>query len=98
VNKVNAENVPYEYNRQVLNTILQAFALLINGVAEGRIGANYNATTSAPTTGDYQVGDIVRNSNPSELGSASSKYVLFGWICTASSPLTFKELRCLTGN
>jgi hypothetical protein len=98
VNKLNLSNVPADYNRQVISGLMQQVEQLTNALAEMRIGANYNATTSAPTTGDYQVGDIVRNSNPSELGSASSKYVLFGWICTASSPLTFKELRCLTGN
>lgn len=71
----------------------------LNKLSEGRLAARHNAITAAPTTGSYAVGDFVSNSTPSELGAASSKYVIIGWICvTAGSPGTFLECRCLTGN
>lgn len=57
------------------------------------------SSTAAPTTGTWKIGDFVRNSNPSEQGVATSKYVIQGWICTASgSPGTWLESRTLTGN
>ena len=71
----------------------------VNGLSEGYIFANYSATTSAPITGTYNQGDFLRNSEPTELGSTGSKYVVFGWICTVSgSPGVWIEQRFLTGN
>ena len=68
-------------------------------MAEGRLVGTYNAQTAAPTTGDHAKGDQVRNSNPSEQGSALSKYVVIGWICTVGgTPGTWLEMRVLTGN
>lgn len=72
-------------------------AAQVNALSEDRIQAYYQATSSVPTAGSYQVGDFVRNSAPSELGAVGSKYVLLGWVCTSASPLTFKECRALTG-
>lgn len=69
----------------------------LNGVSESRVAQRHNAQASIPTTGQHKVGDFTPNSSPSELGTAGSKYVIIGWICTAESPLTFKECRCLTG-
>lgn len=77
---------------------LKDHAQQVNSLSEGRMVASYNAVPSVPTTGAYAVGDFVRNSAPSELGSASSKYVIFGWLCTDDSPLTFVQCRFLTGN
>lgn len=55
--------------------------------------------TAAPTVGTYVVGDRVNNSAPSELGSASSKYTIRGWVCTvAGAPGTWLQDRGLTGN
>lgn len=55
--------------------------------------------TSAPTTGTWAVGDKVKNSAPSESGSAGSKYVIIGWVCTVSgTPGTWLQMRVLTGN
>ena len=52
-----------------------------------------------PTTGDYAQGDFVRNSTPAEAGTAGSKYIVMGWLCTVSgSPGTFVACRALTGN
>jgi hypothetical protein len=71
----------------------------VNGVSEGRVGAYYTASTAAPTAGAWAKGDQVRNSAPAETGSASSKYVVTGWICTASgTPGTWLAMRTLTGN
>jgi hypothetical protein len=77
---------------------LKEHAQQVNAMSEGRIAAAYNAQTSAPTTGDYAVGDFVRNSAPSELGSPGSAYIIFGWMCVDDSPLTFVDMRFLTGN
>ncbi len=71
----------------------------VNALAEGRIVGTYNAQTAAPTTGTHAVGDQVKNSAPAELGTALTKYVITGWICTAGgTPGTWLQLRCLTGN
>lgn len=71
----------------------------INAMSEGKLVGAYNAQTAAPTTGDHAVGDFIRNSAPAEAGSASSKYVIFGWVCSvAGTPGTWLECRFLTGN
>lgn len=55
--------------------------------------------TAAPTTGTWAKGDVALNSNPVEAGSAASKYVITGWICTvAGTPGTWLPMRSLTGN
>ena len=78
---------------------LRTHAVQINAISEGRLAGSYNAQTAAPTTGTYAQGDFIRNSAPAELGSASSKYVIFGWVCTvAGTPGTFLQCRFLTGN
>jgi hypothetical protein len=71
----------------------------VNGLAEGSISALHQAITAAPTTGTWMQGDYVTNSAPAEVGSASSKYVILGWVCTvAGTPGTWLETRSLTGN
>lgn len=71
----------------------------LNAITEGNAYAYHGAMTAAPTTGTWNIGDEVKNSAPSEAGSASSKYVITGWICTvAGTPGTWLEKRCLTGN
>lgn len=55
--------------------------------------------TAAPTTGTWARGDFVANTTPSEAGSTPNKYVIIGWICTASgTPGTWLQCRTLTGN
>lgn len=78
---------------------LQEHAAAINLLADGKLeGTNYTAT-AAPTTGTHARGDFVRNSAPSELGAAASKYVVIGFLCTVGgTPGTFVACRCLTGN
>jgi hypothetical protein len=55
--------------------------------------------TAAPTSLTWTRGDFVENSNPAELGSAGSMYVIEGWVCvTSGTPGTWLEKRTLTGN
>lgn len=55
--------------------------------------------TAAPTTGTWGQGDKRHNTTPTELGTAGSKYIVDGWVCTvAGTPGTWVEKRCLTGN
>ena len=49
----------------------------------------------APTTGNWATGDKCRNTNPTELGSGGSKYIIIGWCYTGGS---WKDMRVLTGN
>ena len=86
-------------NDPVLQRELREHATQVNLLTEGRIAAVTNATTAAPTSGPNQQGDFVRNSAPTELGLASRKYVILGWVCVASgTPGTFVQCRVLTGN
>ena len=71
----------------------------VNGLSEGAIAARYNAAAAPPTTGGWAKGDTLTNSNPAELGTALSRYVITGWICVASgTPGTWLQTRALTGN
>jgi len=82
-----------------LHRELREHALQVNGISEGRMAASYGAQASVPTAGLYAKGDFVRNSDPAELGTAGSKYVIFGWINVAGGePGTFVQMRFLTGN
>jgi lysophospholipase L1-like esterase len=74
--------------------------------AGGRAGAAPRwraaaAPTSTPESawGYNKTGTIIDNTAPAEAGSASSKYVTTGWICTAAGgPGTWLPMRTLTGN
>lgn len=92
-----------EYDKQLnrkLYDFLRALINKVNGLASGAFNHSAdNAATAAPTTGTYAQGDFIRNSNPTELGAATTKYVIFGRICVASgTPGTWVEMRFLTGN
>jgi hypothetical protein len=55
--------------------------------------------TSIPIAGTWAQGNMVKNSALSEAGSAGSKYVVIGWVCTVSgTPGTWLPMRTLTGN
>ena len=78
---------------------LRAVTMQVNGLSEGRLYNRYQAQAAKPTTGSYAVGDIVWNLTPAELGVATAKYVLLGWVCTgAGAPGTLLDIRTLTGN
>ena len=86
-------------NDPLLQRELREHATLVNLIVDGRASASNNASTAAPTTGAYVAGDFVKNSAPSELGSAGSKYVIDGWLCVvAGTPGTWVQKRFLTGN
>lgn len=82
-----------------LARLFRNIAAKVNSLADGRLAVIDNALTAAPTTGTWATGDFVRNSAPSELGTAGAKYVIYGWINTAGgTPGTFLQCRFLTGN
>jgi hypothetical protein len=94
LNVMPLQNVDAETTKWYRNIAQQ-----VNGLAEGSISALHQAITAAPTTGTWMQGDYVTNSAPAEVGSASSKYVILGWVCTvAGTPGTWLETRSLTGN
>ena len=86
-------------NDPLLTRELREHSTQVNQLSEGRIAANYTAATATPTTGLWARGDFVKNSAPSELGTAGSKYVVHGWQCvTGGEPGTWVQCRFLTGN
>ena len=82
----------------VLRRELIEHATLINLMTDGRLAGTHNVATAAPTSGTNAQGDFVRNSEPAELGTAGSMYVVIGWACVAGgTPGTWVECRFLTG-
>lgn len=82
-----------------LNQLFRDYAAQLNAMSEGRIEAKTNAMTAAPTSGKWAQGDVIWNSEPTEAGATSSKYVILGWVCTAGGePGTWLPIRTLTGN
>ena len=103
MSKVDASGfkVPPEYNQASFITILRDLAYQVNGLSEGTVAAAYNAHTAAPTSSvmPFAHGDFIRNSLPTETGTAGAKYVVIGFVCVASgSPGTWVQARALTGN
>nr|BDD47229.1 hypothetical protein 3 [Bacillaceae bacterium] len=61
------------------------------------------SSNAMPTTGTFTKGDEIINDNPSELGTAGSKYIVSGWkrLTTGSNHVLntdWLEMRNLTGN
>lgn len=93
-----SSRVPREWNPDLITLLFRQLETQVNALAEGRLAGRHFTMATIPTVGDFALGDIVWKSNPTEAGSASSKYVIVGWINTAAgSPGTFKEMRVLTG-
>jgi hypothetical protein len=85
--------------RIALDRWMRVAALKLNRIGAGSYSGFDNAQTAAPTAGTWVKGDYVMNSNPAEAGSAGSKYVIRGWICTVGgTPGTWLQCRTLTGN
>jgi hypothetical protein len=81
-----------------LYDVFREIAVQVNAISDGAISGANNAATAAPTIGSHARGDFVRNQEPEELGTAGSKYVIYGWQCVVSgSPGTWKEMRFFTG-
>lgn len=91
-----------EYDKSLnfkLRDIFRSITQRLNALSDGSISAVDNAALVAPTTGSYLQGDVILNRTPSELGTAASKYVIYGWQCVASgTPGAFVQMRYLTGN
>lgn len=82
-----------------LTLLFRDVAKQVNGISEGQASAVTNAYTTYPTSGTWAQGDFVKNSLPTEAGSAGNKYVTLGWVCTVSgTPGTWLPCRVLTGN
>lgn len=81
----------------IANTI---FPTLVDLQASSGSQRHVGFGTAAPSGSlPAQVGDYIYNTSVSELGSASSKYTILGWICTvAGTPGTWVPQRMLTGN
>lgn len=95
------QNPDTDYAR-ALNRALTDYTRLVsqkvNQLADGRFAGRDLVAAAVPTTGMYARGDFVANSAPAELGTAGSRYVISGWICTtAGEPGTFVQCRFLTG-
>lgn len=74
-------------------------AYQVNNMAEGRQAAFYTSSAAQPAAGEWFLGDFVLNNNPTELGTAGSKYFVHGWRCSVSgTPGTWLQCRFLTGN
>jgi len=67
-----------ELNRR-LSELFRAHSETINALSEGKASARYQARDTMPTTGTYAKGDYVDNSDPAKLGTAGSRYVVYGW-------------------
>jgi hypothetical protein len=100
--------VPNQYDKQVITDIIRAVCTQVNNLSEGKLSARYQAQTTHPSTNAsvaYAKGDIVWNSDPTEIGSVAAgiaaKYVLAGWIVVnpgIGPNATWKDIRWLTGN
>lgn len=80
--------------------VVRAIEKQVNAISEGSAVAVYNANTVAPSGSavTYGVGDVIKNSNATVLGTAGSQYVITQFICVAAgSPGTWVECRTLTG-
>lgn len=78
------DRFPLAWDYRALYRIVSELETQVNALAEGRASAYHGALTAAPTTGDWVVGDWVKNSAPTSGG-------YFGFVCTVSgSPGTWK--------
>ena len=81
--------------RESLQREFDRLAVELRRMQEGRL-YGLKTGTAAPTTGAHAQGDVVRNSNPTNV-SATPDYVIYGWLCTgAGTPGTWVELRIPT--
>lgn len=81
------------YLRQLVQRLYELFRQISNAHND-----SYYWETSgsvAPTTGSWADGDKCKNTSPSELGTAGSKYVITGWVYVSGNWL---DMRTLTGN
>lgn len=81
--------------RNAVQREFDRLAVELRALQDGRL-AVVRYGTAAPTQGKNAQGDVVRNSNPTNV-SATPDYVIFGWLCAvAGDPGTWVELRIPT--
>ncbi len=92
--------VPDKYDKQVVTDIVRAICNQVNTLSEGKIQANYQATTVVPGSSvAAQVGDKVWDSNTTvrsgTIAGAVGNYIRLGWVCIVSDPVTptWREIR-----
>ena len=92
------DRLPIQYDKGQITDLFREIQNQVNSLSEGYLSARYNSKAAAPVIGTYTKGDLVYNNDPAEAGTVGGKYVVMGWICTASgTPGTWKEARVLTG-
>lgn len=73
-----------QYDQRAIQEVVEELENQVNRLSEGRQFAYHTSATSAPTGGDWVLGDWVKNSEPSAGG-------YFGWVCvTSGTPGTWK--------
>jgi hypothetical protein len=80
-----------------LSRLYEAWRQLTNVVNDLTEGKPVQGVVAMPVIAATQ-GTFIQNAAPTVLGSAGSRYVVTGWVCTVGGdPATFVEARCLTG-
>jgi hypothetical protein len=74
----------------------------MSGIASGpkirAVSGSEVESASMPSTSRWSVGDVVRNSQPVELGTAGARYIIRGWVCIqAGEPGAWRALLAPTG-
>lgn len=93
-----------DWERRLVRTLTDYLRLnsqQVNDLATGRLEANFNADSAIPSSGLFGIGDFVKKKPIVEQGSAGSKYIVYGWVCTSegsASASSFTTVRFLTGN
>jgi hypothetical protein len=100
-------NPDTEYAKQLHKKLLDFFRALntkVNGLATGAITHSAdNGSPTIPTSGTWKKGDFVVNTAPAELGIATAKYVVMGWVRMTDGSANVANVdwcqsRTLTGN
>jgi hypothetical protein len=77
---------------RVLGDHLRKVSEQVNSLAVGRIGANYNALSAAPTSGLFAIGDFVKRVDPEVSGSA----LQVGWVCVQEGSASASSFRAVS--
>jgi hypothetical protein len=77
---------------RVLQDHLRKVSEQVNSLTEGRIGANYNALSAAPTSGLFAIGDFVKRIDPEVSGSA----LQVGWVCVQEGSASASSFRAVS--
>jgi hypothetical protein len=86
-----------------LTEYLRRLSRKVDEMAYGRIAEMDSAAPTPPVAGTWARGDFVRNSQPTQLGTAGSRYIVLGWSRLTNGSANalntdWFEVRALTGN